>query len=90
VKAPDPLEITGLCGPVEQHGGTAGRPDAAPEVTPPPSPPWMSPNLIGQTREVWSARYGRMISEREAAEILHNVRRLAEAVLNDGREPKTP
>lgn len=50
----------------------------------------MSPNLIGQTREVWSARYGRMISEREAAEILHNVRRLAEAVLNDGREPKTP
>jgi hypothetical protein len=46
----------------------------------------MSDELIADTRRVWSAAYGRVISTDEAVEILNNVRRLAGAMLRAQRE----
>ena len=51
---------------------------------------WMSDQLIADTRRVWSAEYGRVISEEEAVEILSNVRRLADVLMRaqmEGRQP---
>lgn len=47
----------------------------------PASNEWMSDELIADTRRVWSAAYGQVISADEALEILMNVRRLAEVLL---------
>ena len=47
---------------------------------------WISDELIRDTQRVWSPRYGRDLSEEEAVEILMNVKRLAEALLETGRE----
>jgi hypothetical protein len=47
---------------------------------------WMSDELIADTRRVWSAAYGRVISTDEAVEILNNVRRLADVMLRAQRE----
>jgi hypothetical protein len=41
----------------------------------------MSDDLIAETRRVWSAACGRVISADEAVEILLNVRRFAEVFL---------
>jgi hypothetical protein len=38
--------------------------------------------LFTETRRVWSRAYGREISDSEVIEILVNVRRLAETLLN--------
>jgi hypothetical protein len=46
----------------------------------------MSEELIADTRRVWSAAYGRVISTAEAVEILKNVRRLADVMLRAQRE----
>ena len=46
----------------------------------------MSDELIADTRRVWSAEYGRVISEEEAVEILSNVRRLADVLVRAQRE----
>ena len=48
--------------------------------------PWLSQERIAETRRVWSKAYGRVISDAEAAEILMNVRRLAEAMLRANEE----
>ena len=42
---------------------------------------WVSDELIAETQRLWSARYGREIAMDEAIEILVNVRRLAEMLL---------
>jgi hypothetical protein len=52
----------------------------------PLSVPWLSDERIAETRRVWSKAYGRVISEDEAVEILTNVRRLAEVLLNAEEE----
>ena len=49
---------------------------------------WTSDELIADTRRVWSAAYGRVISADEAVEILKNVRRLADVLVRAERERK--
>jgi hypothetical protein len=44
--------------------------------------PWVSEVLFTETHRVWSRAYGREISDSEVIEILVNVRRLAETLLN--------
>ena len=52
----------------------------------PPRPAWISDALLAETIEVWSEAYGRPLDEDDAVEILRNVRRLAEALLDAKRE----
>ena len=68
----------------------AGHHGAAAAATARPMPAWMSADLIAETRRVWSAAYGRVISAEEAVEILLNVRRLAEVFLNARAEDDEP
>lgn len=42
---------------------------------------WVSDELIAETQRLWSARYGREVSMDEAIEILSNVKRFAEMLL---------
>jgi hypothetical protein len=42
---------------------------------------WVSDELIAETRRLWSARYEREISVEEAIEILQNIKRFAEMLL---------
>lgn len=42
---------------------------------------WVSDELIAETRGLWSARYEREISAEEAVEILQNIKRFAEMLL---------
>lgn len=42
---------------------------------------WITDELIAEHRRVWSRMYGRDISESEAIEIIMNIKRLAEIVL---------
>jgi len=44
--------------------------------------PWVSEYLFVETRRVWTRAYGREVSDCEVIEILVNVRRLAETLLN--------
>ena len=41
---------------------------------------WISDELLARTRRVWSNAYGRPVGTEEAAEILTNVKHLAEAL----------
>ncbi len=63
--------------PVTRPGGASERP---------PRPAWISDALLAETVNVWSQAYGRTVSEDEAVEILTNVGRLAEALLNAQQE----
>jgi hypothetical protein len=47
---------------------------------------WITPELLQETCAVWSRAYGRPVSEDEAMQILHNVKRLAEVLINVQRE----
>lgn len=47
----------------------------------PSSLAWVSDELIAETQRLWSARYGREIAMDEAIEILFNVKRFAEMLL---------
>jgi hypothetical protein len=49
----------------------------------------MSDNLIAETRRVWSAAYGRVISADEAVDILLNVRRIAEVLLKAHKDEES-
>lgn len=59
-----------------QHGAAPGSVSVRT-----PAMAWMSDELIAETRRVWSAAYGRVISADEAVEILGNVRRFASVML---------
>src|SRR2546430_11983528 len=72
-----PPQPTGFQRNTGHHGAGFGA--SAPR---PAAPAWMSDDLIAETRRVWSAAYGRVISGDEAIEILLNVRRIAEVFLN--------
>ncbi len=50
---------------------------------------WITDELLNRTRQVWSRVYGRPIDEREALEILLNVRRFAEVLLKIAKTGKT-
>ena len=52
----------------------------------PPRPAWIPDALLAETVEVWSEAYGKPMTEDDAIEILRNVRRLAEALLDAKRE----
>ena len=52
----------------------------------PPRPAWITDALLAETVEVWSEAYGRPLDEEGAVEILRNVRRLGEALLDAKRE----
>ena len=47
---------------------------------------WISDKLLAKTIDVWSVNYDRPISEDEAVEILMNVKRLAEVLLEARKE----
>ena len=47
---------------------------------------WISDELLAKTIDVWSINYGRPISEDEAVEILMNVKRFAEVLLEARKE----
>lgn len=74
-------QLTGFPPESRQDGPDAGL--AGPR---PLGGEWMSDELIADTRRVWSAAYGRVISTDEAVEILNNVRRLADLMLRAQRE----
>ncbi len=77
----NPAELTEFPranGPDDQGPGTA--------VERPPRPAWISDALLAETVEVWSEAYGRPLDEDDAIEILRNVKRLGEALLDAKRE----
>lgn len=47
----------------------------------PLSTAWITDELLRETRRVWSKAYRRPIDDREATEILMNVKRFAEVLL---------
>lgn len=55
----------------------------------PSRPAWIPDALLAETIRVWSKAYRRQISEDEAIEILTNVKRLGEALLQAKRERLT-
>jgi len=52
----------------------------------PPRPAWISDALLAETIDVWTEAYERPVSEAEAIDILTNVGRLAEALLEAKQE----
>jgi hypothetical protein len=64
---------------VEGPGGAVERP---------PRPAWITDALLAETIDVWTQAYGRAVGGDEAVEILVNVGRLAEALLEAKREMK--
>jgi hypothetical protein len=42
---------------------------------------WITPELLDETRRVWSPTYGRVISDQECVTILNNVKRLAHVLM---------
>jgi len=56
----------------------------------PLSTAWIADELLERTRRVWSRVYGRPIDEREAVEILMNVKRFAEVLLKAGSAENQP
>ena len=50
--------------------------------------PWMSRELVEETRCVWSPRYGRQLNDDEVIEILTNVQRLAESLIRISKGEK--
>lgn len=73
-------ELTGLPCP-DEEGVPGPRRDRRPM-----SMAWISDELLNETIDVWSANYGRPISEDEAVEILMNVKRFAEVLLEARKE----
>jgi len=73
----NPAASTGFPRPpeVQGHGEAAagGRPLAL---------AWITDELIDEHRRVWSGLYRRVITEEEAVEIIMNIKRFAEAVLD--------
>ncbi len=57
---------------------------------PPPSTAWITDDLLSETRRVWSKAYRRPIDDREATEILMNVKRFAEVLLKAAQSEGTP
>lgn len=69
-------DITGFSSPDEP-----GLCDPQVPVRRPLSLAWVSDELIAETQRLWSAQYERNISVEEAIEILQNVKRFAEMLM---------
>ena len=74
-------DMTGLSSPGEQ-----GLVDVPVPERRPLSMAWVSDEMIAETQQLWSKRYGRDISENEAVEILQNIKRFAEMLLERSGE----
>jgi len=72
-----PPELTGFPSPETAH---CDAPEAASER--PASIAWITDELLAYTRDVWSRHLGRDVPDDEAVEMLLNVKRLAETILN--------
>lgn len=79
----NPPASTGLARAEELHVTVPGT-----AVERPPRPGWISDALLAETIEVWTEAYRQPISEDEAIEILENVGRLGEALLNAKQETR--
>ena len=73
-------DVTGFSSPHEP-----GLCDPVP-IRRPLSLAWVSDELIAETQRLWSDRYRREISVDEAIEILQNVKRFAEMLLERSEE----
>ncbi|MCC6906833.1 MAG: hypothetical protein IT430_02740 [Phycisphaerales bacterium] len=51
---------------------------------------WITDELIAEHRRVWSSRYRRIITEEEAIEIIMNIKRFAETVLDATAQERRP
>lgn len=51
---------------------------------------WITDELIAEHRRVWSSRYRRTISQEEAIEIIMNIKRFAESVLDATGQERRP
>jgi len=80
---PSSAPLAGFHTTTGHHGLEPGSVAARPLST-----QWLSDERIAEARRVWSHAYGRVISEDEAIEILMNVRRLAEVLLNAEEEKR--
>lgn len=76
----DPENIAGLPGETEPSVNADGRR--------PLSIDWITDDLLQSTTDIWSPRYERTITTEEAIEILMNVKRFGEALLNSSNERK--
>jgi len=76
------MAITGI---LEKHTESDDVSTSAPY-----SAKWISEDLLTETREVWSKAYGRVLSNEEAIEILMNVKRMAEILIEMQRENSLP
>ena len=73
----NPEELTGFPPEESAHGDLPGADSERPL-----SLAWISDDLLAHTRDVWSRHLGRDVSEDEAIDMLLNVKRLAETLLN--------
>ena len=80
---PSAAQLAGFHATTGHHGPEPGSVAARPQST-----QWLSDERIAEARRVWSKAYGRVISQDEAIEILMNVRRLAEVLLNAEEEKR--
>ncbi len=72
-----PEETTGVPRETSPHGDLPEAGSARPL-----SLAWITDDLLSHTRDVWSRHLGRAVSEDEAIDMLLNVKRLAETLLN--------
>jgi hypothetical protein len=73
----NPEELTGFPPETSPHGDLPGADSERPL-----SLAWITDDLLAHTRDVWSRHLGRDVSEDEAIDMLLNVKRLAETLLN--------
>lgn len=73
-------DSTGLTAPVEQV-----CPSPGPVPSRPPGTAWITDEAIADTRRVWSPYYGYELTDREAIEILMNVKELAQTLVQARR-----
>jgi hypothetical protein len=75
--AAHPPDSTGCVRPVEEH---VTRTEA------PLSCGWITPALQAKTRELWSRKYGRELTDDDAVEILVNVKTFVDVMLRLQKE----
>lgn len=67
--------MTGLPAPIEPGQEEESVPER------PLSLSWISDEMINDTQRLWSKRYGRELSTDESVEILQNIKRFAEMLM---------
>lgn len=78
------LSRPGLSGQDELSGADRSGPSTDQPIT----PAWVSEQLLADTIDVWSRAYDRPVATEEALEILANVRRFCELLIQAKEERK--